>query len=49
MTIGFIGLGNMARAMIGGMLKKNIVSPDEICGSAKTQATLERCKESNNS
>ena len=44
MTIGFIGLGNMARAMIGGMLKKNIVSPDEICGSAKTQATLERRK-----
>ncbi len=44
MTIGFIGLGNMACAMIGGMLKKNMVSPDEICGSAKTQTTLDRCK-----
>lgn len=41
MEIGFIGLGNMARAIIGGMLEKGIVSAQDICGSAKTQKTLE--------
>ena len=41
MKIGFIGLGNMAKAMIGGMLDKQIVKPDEIIGTAKTQATRE--------
>lgn len=41
MKIGFIGLGNMARAIIGGMLEKGIVSAEDICGSAKTQKTLE--------
>ena len=40
--IGFIGLGNMAEAMIGGMLRKNIVTPDQIIGSAKTGATEEK-------
>lgn len=39
MKIGFIGLGNMARAMIGGMLEQGIVTAGEICGSAKTQKT----------
>lgn len=41
MKIGFIGLGNMARAIIGGMLDQGIVSAQDICGSAKTQRTLE--------
>ena len=41
MKIGFVGLGNMARAIIGGMLEKGIVSAQDICGSAKTQKTLE--------
>lgn len=41
MKIGFIGLGNMARAMIGGMLQKEMVQPADIIGSAKTQATME--------
>ena len=39
MKIGFIGLGNMAKAMIGGMLDKQIVKPDEIIGTAKTETT----------
>lgn len=43
--IGFIGLGNMATAMIGGILKKELVPPDAIIGSAKTQETRERCRE----
>lgn len=45
MKIGFIGLGNMARAIIGGMLEKGIVSAEDICGSAKTQRTLEAVQE----
>ncbi|MGN1148498.1 MAG: pyrroline-5-carboxylate reductase family protein, partial [Lachnospiraceae bacterium] len=43
MTIGFIGLGNMATAMIGGILKKKLVLSNDVVGSAKTQATLDRC------
>lgn len=41
MKIGFIGLGNMARAIIGGMLREGIASAEDILGSAKTQKTLE--------
>ena len=41
MKIGFIGLGNMAKAIIGGMLKNQIVSPDKIIGTAKTETTRE--------
>lgn len=44
MKIGFIGLGNMATAMIGGILGKGIVSKEDILGSAKTSATTERVK-----
>lgn len=39
MKIGFIGLGNMAKAMIEGMLEKGIATKEDIIGSAKTQAT----------
>ncbi|MCM1387437.1 MAG: pyrroline-5-carboxylate reductase [Bacillus sp. (in: Bacteria)] len=42
MKIGFIGLGNMADAMISGMLKKNIVKAEDIIGTAKTAATREK-------
>lgn len=45
MKIGFIGLGNMASAMIGGMLDTGTFSPDEIIGSAKTQATADRASQ----
>lgn len=41
MKIGFIGLGNMARAILGGMLRQGIVSKEEIIGSAKTERTLQ--------
>ena len=44
MKIGFIGLGNMAKAMIGGMLQKDMVKASDILGSAKTQASVERMK-----
>lgn len=42
MKIGFIGLGNMADAMISGMLQKNIVKAEDIIGTAKTSATREK-------
>ncbi len=45
MKIGFIGLGNMATAMIGGMLGTGTFQAEEIIGSAKTQATAERVSE----
>lgn len=45
MKIGFIGLGNMATAMIGGMLEKGLVEPQKIIGSSKTNATLDKVKE----
>ncbi|NLL77631.1 MAG: pyrroline-5-carboxylate reductase [Clostridiales bacterium] len=44
MKIGFIGLGNMAKAIIGGMLKQSMVTPEEIVGSAKTEATMEKLR-----
>ena len=45
MKIGFIGLGNMAQAMIGGILKNKVAAPEEIYGSAKTAATEEKMRE----
>lgn len=42
MKIGFIGLGNMATAMIGGMLQKGVATPDAIIGKARTKATEDR-------
>lgn len=43
--IGFIGLGNMAKAMIGGILTKELVGADGIMGSAKSDATCQKVKE----
>ena len=43
--IGFIGLGNMAAAMIGGMLQKGAARPENIIGSARTAATCRRVAE----
>ncbi len=45
MKIGFIGLGNMATAMIGGMLDTGAFKAEEIIGSAKTEATAEQVRE----
>ena len=39
MKLGFIGLGNMASAVIGGILKEGIAAPQDIIGSAKTEKT----------
>lgn len=40
MKLGFIGLGNMACAIIGGILREGIAKPEEIIGSAKTEKTV---------
>jgi len=45
MKIGFIGLGNMATAMIGGILKKGIVTADEIYGADALGAACQRAQE----
>lgn len=42
--IGFIGLGNMASAIIGGMLQKAVVTAEQIIGSDKTDATRDKVK-----
>ncbi len=44
MKIGFIGLGNMAAAMIGGMLGTGAFHAEEIVGSARTQETADRIR-----
>ena len=42
MTLGFIGLGNMAQAMIGGILQKGLMGPNEIIGAARTEDTCQK-------
>lgn len=44
MKIGFIGCGKMAQAMIGGMIKDHMVTPEQILVSAKTEPTLNKVK-----
>ena len=45
MKIGFIGLGNMAKAMIGGMLSKGIAAKEDIIGADKMQAAIDAAKD----
>ena len=45
MKIGFIGLGNMASAMIGGILKKNLYSPEDLIGADKSEEAVKRATE----
>jgi pyrroline-5-carboxylate reductase len=45
MKIGFIGLGNMADAMIGGILGKGLFKPEQIIGSSKTGVTASKISE----
>ncbi len=41
-TIGFIGCGNMAQAIVGGILKSNLVDRNAVMASAKTTSTREK-------
>ena len=42
MKLGFIGTGNMAGAIMGGIIKKGIIAPEEIIGSDIMEAGRER-------
>ncbi|WP_243386420.1 pyrroline-5-carboxylate reductase [Bacillus kexueae] len=43
--IGFIGCGNMAQAIIGGMLQSNIVESSQIMASARSEVTIKSVNE----
>ncbi len=45
MRLGFIGCGNMAKAMIGGILAKGDLKKEEIMASAASEATLRYIRE----
>lgn len=45
MTLGFIGLGNMANAIIGGILGKGLMGPNEIIGTASTELSRKKAEE----
>lgn len=44
MKLGFIGCGNMASAVIAGVLKKGIVEKEDILASVKTETSAERVR-----
>lgn len=44
-TIGFIGCGNMCKAIIGGIVKANIVSPSSIIASGLNEENLRKTAE----
>ncbi len=44
MKIGFIGLGNMANAIIGGILQKGLVDAADIIGADPSESTREKVK-----
>ena len=45
LKIGFIGSGNMAQAIIGGMIDSNLVSKDNIYATAVSDKTINLVKE----
>lgn len=45
MKIGFIGLGNMANAMIVGILEQGFIKPEDIYGASKTKETAEKMRQ----
>ena len=45
MKLGFIGCGNMAGAIIGGILKNQVCSAEEIIGSALTEAGRKKAEQ----
>ena len=43
--IGFIGCGNMAKAMIGGIVGKKLVAPEDIIASNRSRKALDHARE----
>ena len=46
MKLGFIGCGNMAGAMMGGIIKNNIFKAEDVYGSDVFEPSRERVKNS---
>ena len=44
MKLGFIGTGNMAGAIMGGIIREGLISPEEIIGADISEAGRERVK-----
>lgn len=44
MKLGVIGLGNMATAMIGGIVRTGLIAAENICGSDYSEAQVEKAK-----
>ena len=44
MKLGFIGCGNMAGAMMGGIIKNNIFKSEDVYGSDVFEPSRERVK-----
>ena len=45
MKIGFIGCGNMARAILGGIRNRKLVPEEDLMASARTEATKRKIRE----
>lgn len=45
MKLGFIGTGNMANAIIGGVIKKNLFTPEDIIGSDTFEGSRKKVKD----
>ena len=45
MKIGFVGCGNMATAIIGGILEKGILKKEDIKASTKTENSAKKVQE----
>ena len=44
MKLGFIGCGNMAKAMLGGILKNEICTKEDVIATAKSEASRENAR-----
>ena len=45
MKLGVIGVGNMATAILGGIIKNEIYRPEEIIGSNRSEVGRQKAKE----
>ena len=45
MKLGVIGVGNMATAILGGIIKNEVLRPEEIIGSNRSEAGRNKAKE----
>ena len=45
MKLGFIGCGNMAGAMLGGILKKHLMEKEDVIASTARAESLKKVKE----